>query len=155
DNLSVQGDVSGTITVKRDGVDLGKIEKGTYQDYTKCLLAMTDLLLHPVTTSSPQASTQFDEDAALERATENLVEWQRWSYWKDRGLWNNTRDYCYQLRSFLASALTASFQYDAGGPVKLANVRDDKIKGNFIVRSDPNWPGRYCSVGKDAYKLVA
>jgi hypothetical protein len=45
DNLSVQGDVNGTITVKRDGVDLGKIDKGTYQDFTSCLIGMTKLLL--------------------------------------------------------------------------------------------------------------
>jgi hypothetical protein len=47
DNLSVQGDVNGSITVKRDGVDLGKIDKGTYQDYTSCLIEITKLLLPP------------------------------------------------------------------------------------------------------------
>jgi Pentapeptide repeats (8 copies) len=47
DNLSVQGDPNGTITVERDGVDLGKFDKGTYQDYTTCLMEMTKLLLTP------------------------------------------------------------------------------------------------------------
>ena len=47
DNLSVQGDVSGNITVKRDGVDLGKIEKVTYENYTTCLSTVIKLLSAP------------------------------------------------------------------------------------------------------------
>jgi formylglycine-generating enzyme required for sulfatase activity len=43
-NLSVQGNGSGTVTIKRDGVDLGKIEQGAYKDYTLCLIEMTKLL---------------------------------------------------------------------------------------------------------------
>jgi hypothetical protein len=44
DNLSVRGDSNGTATIKRDGVDLGKFEKGTYQSYAACLIAVIKLI---------------------------------------------------------------------------------------------------------------
>jgi hypothetical protein len=44
ENLRVEGNANGTATVKRDGVDLGKIEKGTYQDYSKCLIEVIKLI---------------------------------------------------------------------------------------------------------------
>src|SRR5260370_1079379 len=61
DNLSVQGDVNGTLSVKRDGVDLGKIDKGTYQDYTKCLFTMTGLMSRPAE-SYPKEGRPGDQD---------------------------------------------------------------------------------------------
>jgi hypothetical protein len=53
DNLSVQGDVNGTITVKRDGVDLGQIDRGSYKDFSSCLIRMTELLLSTVKQEPP------------------------------------------------------------------------------------------------------
>jgi hypothetical protein len=50
DNLSIRGNPNGTVTLKRDGVDLGQIQRGTYQDYTACLSQVIKLLL-------PQASS--------------------------------------------------------------------------------------------------
>ncbi len=43
-NLSVQGSANGTVTVKRDGVDLGKIEQGAFRDYTSCLIEVIKLV---------------------------------------------------------------------------------------------------------------
>src|SRR5258708_5083054 len=43
-NLNIQGNANGTVTVKRDGVDLGKIEQGTYRDYTSCLIEVIKLI---------------------------------------------------------------------------------------------------------------
>jgi hypothetical protein len=59
DDLSVQGDVSGTITVKRNGVDLGKIEKGSYQNYTSCLIEVIKLLAPPPP-ATPRPRQEFN-----------------------------------------------------------------------------------------------
>lgn len=50
DNLRVGGsDVEGNISVSRDGVDLGGIDKGTYKDYKECLVTVLNILTRPVT----------------------------------------------------------------------------------------------------------
>jgi hypothetical protein len=57
ENLRVEGNANGTATVKRDGVDLGKIEKGTYQDYSKCLTEVIKLITPRTQNLPPAANT--------------------------------------------------------------------------------------------------
>jgi hypothetical protein len=47
DNLDLRATTNGTVTIRRDGVDLGKIDKGTYESYTACLIAVMKLLAQP------------------------------------------------------------------------------------------------------------
>ena len=44
DNLTIQGDGNGDVTIKRDGVDLGLIEKGSYEKYIDCLTRVIELI---------------------------------------------------------------------------------------------------------------
>jgi hypothetical protein len=56
-NLNIEGNANGTVTLKRDGVDLGKIEQGTYKDYTACLIEVIKLVggerLSPASPTGP------------------------------------------------------------------------------------------------------
>ncbi|MGO7792889.1 hypothetical protein [Rhizobium ruizarguesonis] len=45
DDLSVNGEGNGTVTLSRNGVDLGKIQPGTYQQYNDCLLSVMKLIM--------------------------------------------------------------------------------------------------------------
>ena len=57
ENLTIQGDGNGTVTFKRDGVDLGRMERGTYSQYTDCLTQVITLLSSP---PKPQYKTCAD-----------------------------------------------------------------------------------------------
>src|SRR5580704_14890256 len=46
-NLNVQGIGNGTVIVRRNGADLGKIERGSYKDYTTCLIEVIKLISAP------------------------------------------------------------------------------------------------------------
>jgi hypothetical protein len=44
DNLDLRANTNGTVTIRRDGVDLGKIEKGSFQEFKSCLLEVMKIL---------------------------------------------------------------------------------------------------------------
>jgi hypothetical protein len=47
DNLNIKGNANGTLTISREGVDLGQSAKGTYENYTSCLIQVMKLLAPP------------------------------------------------------------------------------------------------------------
>jgi hypothetical protein len=57
DNFDLQATTNGTVTIKRDGVDLGKVERGTYESYRLCLTEVMRILAsaesRPTTIPSP------------------------------------------------------------------------------------------------------
>ena len=57
DNLTVQGDGNGTYTLKRNGADLGKFEKPTFEKYVDCLVQVMNAI-SPKTESKPSRPTQ-------------------------------------------------------------------------------------------------
>jgi hypothetical protein len=65
DNLTVQGTGNGTYTIRRDGVDLGKFEGGTFKDHSMCLVEVIKLLANSTDKSRPvplsQAHFEFTE----------------------------------------------------------------------------------------------
>ena len=57
DNLTAQGDGNGTYILKRNGVDLGKIEKLTFEKYVDCLVQVINLI-SPKAENKPPRPTQ-------------------------------------------------------------------------------------------------
>lgn len=67
DNLSIKGDGQGTITVYRDGVDLGHFSSGTFDQYHKCLIEVIKLI-------SPNQPAAADVTPAIPDYTTDWVE---------------------------------------------------------------------------------
>jgi hypothetical protein len=44
DNLNIQGDAKGSVTLKRDGIKLGEIGERSYTDHTVCLVEVMALI---------------------------------------------------------------------------------------------------------------
>ncbi len=47
DNFDLRATTNGTVTIRRDGVDLGKIEKGSYESYKSCLVEVMRIIAPP------------------------------------------------------------------------------------------------------------
>jgi hypothetical protein len=59
-DLRVRGDANGFAILQRDGVDLGKIEKGTFHEFTECLIKVMQLL--SLTPPSPRSICDVSMD---------------------------------------------------------------------------------------------
>jgi hypothetical protein len=96
------------------------------------------------------------EDTLLKNDSKDLPPWQRWEYWKNRGIWQYPDAYCDSLTALLKTKAT-SFVYDESGElVDLDNFTSGKIRGNFFIRSDPAFSDDYkCGVSeRDADYVV-
>lgn len=52
DDLTVSGNANGTVTVSKDGVNLGGFVKGTYAEFSSCLIKVIELI-SPRTEQTP------------------------------------------------------------------------------------------------------
>ena len=82
-----------------------------------------------------------------------IPEWQKWSYWKDRALWDSDAIYCSELNRFLGLSRNVSQMetWPQGRPVNLAEVGSEptKLSTSYFVRyPDDSSTPHYCGVSQ-------
>jgi hypothetical protein len=96
----------------------------------------------------PPIDKAFSDEAVLANESKDRPVWQKWAYWKDRGIWQNPETFCDSMTAFVERGTNAaSFKFkDSGKPVDLQKFASGKIEGNFFIRSDSATPESYCAV---------
>ncbi len=98
DDLSVKGDTNGSITIAKNGVDIGTVAKGSYEQYTTCLLQVMRILSvnNPGGPSAPAPKPCRIPNNGVERYTREF-DVNRDSGWRGGGTGYSTSNWCNEL----------------------------------------------------------
>jgi hypothetical protein len=126
EDLTVQGDGNGTVAFKRDGVDLGKMEPGTYGQFTECLTQVIKLI-----SPAPKAEYKTCPDPSFgQKGWEKEENLHATSGWRSGGY--NQGAFCSDFTNSVVSS-----RHLAG-----TNFRIEPVKSSEEERWARWWPQR-------------
>jgi hypothetical protein len=112
---------------------------------------------HPGTVYASLAQEKIQ--GILDDDSKGLAEWQKWAYWKDRGIWQDGDRFCDSLKTFLDNTTRASrfVLAETKKPLNIENFVSGKLDGNFFMRAENSrFPRRFCQSGERAdYKFIS